>query len=372
MKVKSRLLLTVLISSFLMTLGCSEVIDLNTETGGDQLIISGRITNGGQGNVVNISRAQPDERAPEPVVGATVKIIDLDSNVEEILNQTEPGQYELCRDVVQGEVGGTYQLEVLLEGKTYTSTAQEMMPILAEDELRFEIDIQDNITGTGTAISTDVVRVFANSTLENLPEEFFIRWAMEEVYTISGMELPVRRFQFYSQMTCYITNELSTQDIFLVDGSEVRNVNLNNREVAVRPIDYTFSTKHYFNIIQFALNKEAHDYWERLRSLTTRQGSIFDAPPAPVPGNMMSSDPAEDVFGFFEASAVDTARLLVTNNDIPLFFLDPCQTNREDFLRIIRVPRDCVQCLIDERIVEAECIFCDLLPNSSTIRPSYF
>lgn len=361
-----------LLSLSLVFVSCSEVIDLDSDTVGGQIVIAGRITNGGLGNTINISRTLPEQQAPEPISGAVVRVIDVTSGAEELLNETELGQYELRRDVVQGQVGGKYQLVVALEGKTYTSAMQEMMPILARDELRFELDIQDNVTGTGTATSTDVVRVFANSTFENLPEDFFIRWTMEEVYTVSGLSLPVRNFPFYRQRICYVTNELSAQNIFLVDGTKVRNVNLNNREVAVRPVDYTFITRHYFNIIQFALSKEAHEYWQTLQSLTTRQGSIFDSPPAPVPGNIVSSDPSEDVFGFFEASAVDTTRLLLTNNDIPLFFPEPCAVSREDFLRIIRVPRDCVSCLIEEGIVEEECIFCDLLPNSSTLRPSYF
>lgn len=360
-----------LILGALLFTQCAEVIDLNNETSGGQLIIAGRLTNGAMGNIVNITRALPEGQAPEPISGALVKVI-AQNGVEEEFLESSRGNYELGAGIVLGEVGGAYFLEVQLDGKTYTSAVQEMMPILARDELRFELDIQDNITGTGTATSTDVVRVFANSNFENLPEDFFIRWTMEEVYTVSGLSLPVRNFPFYRQKICYITNELSAQDIFLVDGSKVRNVSLNNREVAVRPVDYTFITRHYFNIIQFALNKEAHEYWQTLQSLTTRQGSIFDSPPAAVPGNIISSDPNEDVFGFFEASAVDTARLLMTNNDIPLFFPEPCAVSNEDFLRIIRVPRDCVSCLIEERIVEEECIFCDLLPNSSTVRPSYF
>ncbi|MBO3698979.1 DUF4249 family protein [Roseivirga sp. E12] len=363
-------LLSLVLISMLFT-QCAEVIELNNQTSGGQLVIAGRITNGTMGNVVNISRALPEEQAPELISGALVKVIDQDG-LEEAYVETAPGQYELCRDVVQGQVGGVYQLEVQVDGKTYTSSLQEMMPILAEDELRFELDIQDNTTGSGTATSTDVVRIFANSTLNSLPEEFYIRWTMEESYTITGMNLPLRTFPRYSPQVCYIINELSAQEIFLVDGTEIRNVNLNNREVAVRPVDRSFSTKHYFNIIQLGLNRESHEYWSKLQSLTVRQGSIFDTPPAAVPGNFQSSDPSEQVFGFFEASSADTTRLLMTNNDIPLFFLDPCQVDQETFLRIIRVPFECISCLIEREIVEAECIYCSLLPNSTLARPSYF
>jgi len=350
---------------------CAEVIDLNNETSGGQLVIAGRITNGGMGNTVEITRTLPEMQAPELISGALVKVID-ENGAEEAYVEISPGQYVLNRDVVQGRVGGVYHLQVQLNDKTYTSSMQQMMPILARDELRFELDVQEDITSTGTAISSDVVRIFANSTLDVLPEEFYIRWLMEESYTVTGVELPRSRFPRYTPQTCYIINELSSQDIFLVDGSEIRNVNLNNREVAVRPVDFSFKTKHYFNIIQLGLNKETHEYWQTLQSITTRQGSIFDTPPAPVPGNFTSSEPSEEVLGFFEASSIDTTRLLMTNNDIPLFFLDPCQTDREDFFKILRLPFECISCLIEEKIIEAECIFCNLLPNSTGVRPSYF
>lgn len=351
--------------------GCAEVIELKNDSEGGQLVIFGRITNGGIGNSVSITRTLPEGQDPAKVSGAIVKVVD-ENNVEQLYTETEPGEYEPSMNQLQGQVGGIYYLVVELDGKTYTSRLQEMMPILAQDELRFELDVQDNITGSGVATSEDVVRIFANSTLNNLPEEFYIRWAMEESYTVFGIDLPRGNFPRHTPPQCYIINELSAQDIFLVDGTEIRNVELNNREVAVRPVDFSFSTKHYFNIIQFALNAESHEYWSRLQSITNRQGSIFDVAPAAVPGNITSSDPTEDVFGFFEASSVDTTRLLMTNNDIPVFFLDPCQVDRETFFRLLRVPFECYDCIFEEKIVDEECVFCWLLPNSTSIRPSYF
>lgn len=361
-----------LIGLVLMAFSCAEVIELKNDSEGGQLVIFGRITNGGMGNSVNITRTLPEGQDPEKVSGAVVRVIDSNGGEEQYV-ETSPGLYELARNVVQGQVGETYNLVVELDGKTYTSSMQEMMPILAQDELRFELGTEDQITGTGTSISEDVVRIFANSTFETIPDEFYIRWAMEESYTVYGVDLPRSRFPRYTPAQCYIINELSAQDIFLVDGTEIRNTQLDNRQVAVRPIDFSFDTKHYFNIIQFGLNKDSHEYWKRLQSITTRQGSIFDVAPAAVRGNFTSSDPAEDVFGFFEASSADTTRMLMTNNDIPVFFLDPCQITPEDFSRIFReVAFECIDCLFQLKIVEPECIYCSLLPNSTRTRPSYF
>lgn len=351
--------------------GCSEIIELNNESEGGQLVIFGRITNGGMGSEVSITRTLPESQDPEKVSGAVVTIFNQHGDREQLV-ETSPGKYELRGDQVQGTVGDTYHLQVDLNGKVYQSELQEMMPVIGQDELRHELDIQEDISSTGVATSSDVVRIFANTSFSNLPEEFYVRWAMEEAFTVVGMDLPRAWYPRYSPQVCYIINELSPQDIFLVDGTEIRNVNLNNREVAVRQIDNSFGVKHYFNIIQFALNKESHEYWSKLKSLTERQGSIFDTSPAAVPGNIRSSDPSEEVFGFFEASSVDTTRTLLTNNDIPLHFLDPCQVDREKFRELFTVPFECHPCLVTEKIVEETCIFCDRFENSTLQRPSYF
>ncbi|OEK02281.1 hypothetical protein BFP97_12465 [Roseivirga sp. 4D4] len=352
-------------------LACSEVIDLKNDNDRKQLVIFGRITDGGMGNLVNITRTLPEGQSPETVSGAVVTIFRENGEQEQLV-ETTPGNYELCGDRLQGVPGGIYHLQVDFDGKVYTSELQEMMPIISRDELRYELDIEEGISNRGVATSSDVVRVFANTSFDELQEEFYIRWAMEEAYTAVAMDLPRSWFPRYSPMVCYIINELSAQDIFLVDGTEIRNVNLNNREVAVRQIDRSFGVSHYFNIIQFALNKESHEYWSKLKSLTERQGSIFDTPPAAVSGNITSSDPSEDVFGFFEASSVDTSRVLLTNNDIPLFFLDPCQVDRDLFLQIISVPFECAPCLVTEKLVPETCIFCNRFENSTLERPSYY
>ena len=145
-----------------------------------------------------------------------------------------------------------------------------------------------------------------------------------------------------------------------------------SRLFATRPIDRSFGVKHYFNLIQSAINKETFDYWSRVNSLTTRQGSIFDTPPAPIPGNIKSEDPNEQVFGFFEVADVDTTRMFLTNNDILVWWDDPCELNGPEWLPVFSVPFECVPCLIEERIVEETCIYCSRLPNSSLRRPVYF
>jgi len=351
---------------------CSEVIELEDNTVGGQIIIYGRISNSTQANEVIISRARQASTAPTPIEEATVKIID-DNGLEEFLVENEPGHYVLERNIISGEPGRSYRLEVDIHGTVYSTDFQELLPVISEDEMRYEIGVERNITSTGAAVEEDVVRLFVNSDLpDDLPEKFFIRWEMEEVYSVLTGVLPAFWFPGApGQSQCYITYKLGADEIFLLDGRDIRRSDLRNRELITRRIDRSFSNKHYFNLIQSRVSEENFDYWERVRTLTITNGSIFDPVVGPLRGNVKSENPGEEVFGFFEVIGIDTARLLLTNNDIPVFFHDPCNFLGDNVVPLLTVPFGCVQCLLQQKLVEPGCLSCAAVPNNGP-RPDYF
>ncbi len=358
--------------SILCLVGCSEVIELKNNSEGGQVVIYGRISNSTQANEVIISRSGGATTAPLPIEGAIVKIID-NAGAEELLVEEAPGRHVLIGDIISGEFGQSYRLEVTVNNKLYTTQFQELMPVIAQDEMRYEIGVERDITSTGTEVSEEVVSIFFDSDLPaELPDEFFIRWEVEEAYSVLTSFLPIFWFpRAPSQKSCIIVNKLGADNIFLLDGREIRTSELRNRKLITRRIDRSFSNKHYFNLIQSSVSQENHEYWQDLRTLTITNGSIFDPVVGPLKGNIQSSDPEEDVFGFFEVIGIDTTRLLMTNNDIPVFFEDPCQLIGEKIIPLLTVPFGCVDCLIQRKLIDPGCLFCSENPGNSP-RPSYF
>ncbi len=351
---------------------CSEVIELKNNSEGGQVVIYGRISNSTQANEVIISRSRGATTAPLPIEGAIVKIID-NAGAEELLVEEAPGRYVLIGDRISGEFGQSYRLEVTVNNKLYTTEFQELMPVIAQDEMRYEIGVERDITSTGTEVSEDVVSIFFDSNLPTeLPDEFFIRWEVEEAYSVLTAFLPAFWFPGgSSQRSCIIINKLGADNIFLLDGREIRTSELRNRKLISRRIDRTFSNKHYFNLIQSSVSQENHEYWQDLRTLTITNGSIFDPVVGPLKGNIQSSNPEEDVFGFFEVIGIDTTRLLMTNNDIPVFFEDPCKFIGDKVIPLLTVPFGCVECLIQRKLIDPGCLSCSAIPNNA-VRPSYF
>ena len=57
---------------------CSEVINLDTDQKGGELVIFGRISNSHLGNYVEVTRTNSAGQAPEPILNAVVRVYDED------------------------------------------------------------------------------------------------------------------------------------------------------------------------------------------------------------------------------------------------------------------------------------------------------
>ena len=360
--------LLVLISLF----ACSEVIDLDISENGGQLVVFGRLSNSNVGNYVSVQRTDVLGKQPVPVFGAQVSITSGAGDTE-VLIEGDSGVYELPGNLLIREPGQSFVLNIEVGSKSYHTAAQVMPENYGEDFLSWELTKNTDISSAGVAVEEDVINVYGRTEFGQLPDEFYLRWDIEEAYTYLGTFLPLNHFPLSGgQVQCYVVGDLNEQRIFLHNGEQNRATSIPDQLFVSRRVDKSFQTLHYFNLIRASLSEEAYDYWSRLDGIVNRQGSIFDVPPAAVPGNVMAGAGDETVLGFFEVISVDTTRLALTRRDVPVFIFDECEKRGEEFLELFTVPRDCRQCLIDEGIVEPACLRCDVLPGSSATRPSYF
>ncbi|WCT12093.1 DUF4249 domain-containing protein [Mucilaginibacter jinjuensis] len=73
-------------------------------------------------------------------------------------------------------------------------------------------------------------------------------------------------------------------------------------------------------IKQYALTKEAFEYWQKLKKNTEQLGSIFDAQPSDLKGNLHNlNDANEPVMGYISASNTTNKRFIIGHNSIPLY-----------------------------------------------------
>lgn len=83
-------------------------------------------------------------------------------------------------------------------------------------------------------------------------------------------------------------------------------------------------------IRQYALDKEAYEFYEMMKKNTESLGSIFDPQPSQIKGNIHStSDPGEPVIGYVSASTVEEKRIFIEANDLVNWRFDQyCSSTR--------------------------------------------
>jgi hypothetical protein len=123
----------------------------------------------------------------------------------------------------------------------------------------------------------------------------------------------------YSQQVYYCYTSDNATNILL--GSSAK---LSQDVIASAPITFVSSTsekvetEYSILVRQYALTSDAYNFWSNLKTNTQQLGSIFDALPSEINGNIhCMTDPNLPVVGYISASTIATRRMFVDNSSLP-------------------------------------------------------
>jgi len=123
------------------------------------------------------------------------------------------------------------------------------------------------------------------------------------------------------------------------------DVILNQPLTSVSSTSEKFTTRYSILVRQSALTSSAYSFWQNLKKNTEQLGSIFDAQPSQIGGNIHSTtNPNEPVIGYLSAGATSVKRIYINNIQLPNWLPTPFYT-------------DC-------KIVPACCYFVYVPPNT--------
>src|SRR5439155_15921661 len=110
-------------------------------------------------------------------------------------------------------------------------------------------------------------------------------------------------FRDPTQLTNICYNTASSSQILLGTSAQ-----LSNDQVEHAPITTIYDGSDKLNAMysivakQYALTKEAYDFWQLLRRNTSQVGGLFDAQPSQLTGNLHCvNNPVEPVIGYVSA-----------------------------------------------------------------------
>ena len=341
-----------------LTFGCIDAINLTLEDETEFLVVNGAFSANQSRHRIDLYFATGQRvQARRPVTDASIRLLE-DGVLYGMYTEVNDGLYELTTPVVPPVPGRQYQLDIQLpNGQQYASRPEAMPRQITGDSVFFDFTFFPEITPVG-AINRPQAEVFVATPLPNDDEAFWLKWEVTTMYSFPEVQCS----PFVPAKTCYVPVEEPQQTINLLDGSNLNSDYLPKWKVWNKVIpaqDLEFRGKHYFLVNQQSISREAHEYWRKVNLVANQTGSIFDAPPAAVRGNLFNiNNPEEEVLGYFEVSNTDSLRGFITEFDLQGFYRftdNACQDSANPFAQNGRF-----------------CCFCILLENATLDRPPWW
>jgi hypothetical protein len=192
----------------------------------------------------------------------------------------------------------------------------------------------------------------------------------------------VYRTAYTEIFTCW---KYDTSAVILLGNTTKLGENrLYNRIVWYPKGDWRFGVLYSMNLRQQGLSKDGYEFFQKMKKNTESLGSIFDAQPSEIKGNIVCvSDTAEKVIGFIDASRVKSKRLYIKKTELPDWHVeDKCQDSiirisPEIFYEKLYINRQMPtqevyvdNALVGIRVADEECVDCTL--RGTNVRPAFW
>ncbi|MBO0935486.1 DUF4249 domain-containing protein [Fibrella sp. HMF5335] len=327
-----------------LLLGCVSTYDPDLALNSRLVVVSGTITDLADQQTVtlNQSRSSQDSvNVSTPISNALVEVI-VNGAETVLLTETQPGTYVLPVGF-RGKVGNTYQLRFRTsEGAQYASSVEEMTTVPAISRAYDEFTLRGpKTTADGLPIpANDIYIDFADPAATR---NFYLwRWRLYETQAwcatcqqgryvlrdigpvgsgpievigcVPDSSLSVRNlFDYTCRGNCWDIFYNSDIDVFADTytngqrqvGHKVASIPVYQRDPALIVVE------------QLSLSANAYRYYKLFADQVQNTGTLADAPPAPISGNVKNrANPAENVIGYFAASSVAVNRYKINRQNV--------------------------------------------------------
>ncbi|WP_295675377.1 DUF4249 domain-containing protein [uncultured Mucilaginibacter sp.] len=296
------------------------------------LVVEGQINTGSDSTVIKLSRTVniSNKFTLNPEVDAVVTI-ESDQNASFQLTGTGGGYYVAAG--LNLDNSRKYRLRIKTANEVYHSdfVAVANSPAIDTVSRTFE---------------NDGVRFYVSTHDPNNNTHFY-RWDYRETWVIHS-----NYYSFYkSNGDSVIDRNLMNDEVYQCWRSDTANginvassSHLQKDVVSNNPLTFVSAaseklsakysivaaqsapTNSAYSILvrQYALTADAYTFWANLKKNTELLGSVFDAQPSQLQGNIHSeTTPAEPVIGYISAGTVTSKRIFIKNQEVPAGWASP-------------------------------------------------
>jgi hypothetical protein len=287
----------------------------NSSTNTKTLVIEGFINTGGDSTIFRLTRSIKLTDVGKAPGELNAKVaVETDNNTVYPLQEKGNGYY--AAPALNAAPNSKYRLTIVTaDNKTYQSDFVAPKNSPAIDSINFEVKANGVQVYSATHDATNNTRYY--------------RWDFNEAWILyanyrsvsEAVKVPkdtiINRTTERQIYTCWAFDR-SSSVVINSSAKLSQDVIVHNPVAFVASNSEKLRKEYSIGLKQYALTKEAFNYWQSLKKNTEQLGSIFDAQPSQLKGNIHSvSDPNEQVLGFVSAGATSSLRAFLGYSKIP-------------------------------------------------------
>jgi hypothetical protein len=191
----------------------------------------------------------------------------------------------------------------LLDGRQYESDFEPLTPVPELEKTNYKTENLTYQDYKGFLNTATFLRFWVNTKLKakNLPDVTRLRWEVNAVYRLSDN----------AGRVCYNYEPQRVEKVLVFEAPTLQLERLDTFKLVDVRLDHRFAEGLYMTVLQESLSKTAFSYWDQIRALAERSGSMFEEPAGKIVSNLRSKNPEEEVYGYFYATAQDTLRMYI-------------------------------------------------------------
>lgn len=297
---------------------CREIIDLEADRQLGQLVVYGHIDNGEDDFYVQISRTSSLPYQYIPEIGARVTLLDDQGNEGFYERTNEDGLWIYDRNSMRIIPGRSYRLRVrTANGQVYESREEQIPLARAIPDISVEFkQVTINAGSAGSIVTRNVMDIYAETFLLSPSADYYLRWLSIQTFRLNPTDFP----DPFSSVPppCFVNREIQPQKIPLFTSAGFSGDIIPKQQLGRIEIDYAFNNKNIITVKTFSQTRDAYEFYRKVGITLNNTGSLFDIPPASIPGNVYNvENPAEEILGYFDAASIELRRVTVTRDDFP-------------------------------------------------------
>ena len=249
-------------------------------------------------------------------------MVSVEDDQAKLYPLTEKGKGKYVLGVTNFSTARKYRLDIkTTDGKIYQSDFVPMKVTPPIDSVYFKQN------------SDATVLFYVNSHDANNSTRYY-RWDYKETWSYvplyqsyyqykNGQIVPIAPDSPDAINICYRT-DLSNQ-VFIGSSAKLAEDVISNQQLGgLLNVSEKLGHVYVMQLKQYALTEDGFNYYQNLKTNTEQLGSIFDAQPSLLKGNIHCvTSPNDIVIGFISTSTVTSKQLNLHHNDLPLRGPDP-------------------------------------------------